>query len=120
VELASEIDHTDFRVVRGGTDEAELNRIIGLTDALIAAAEILDEEYATAKAEARTSGDRERGTMHHAEKLHWAGGRTAEVLREKAADLRREHDEQFVKRQQSYYDAAKRKEEYKDKGELNP
>ena len=33
----------------------------------------------------------------------------AEIIKDKAKDLGREHDEQFRKRLESFYDAAKRK-----------
>jgi hypothetical protein len=41
--------------------------------------------------------------------VHWGGGNIAGMLKDKAKDLGRAHDEQFQKRLESFYDAAKRK-----------
>ena len=41
--------------------------------------------------------------------MHWGGGETATILKDKAKELGREHDEQFQERLESFYDAAKRK-----------
>jgi hypothetical protein len=41
--------------------------------------------------------------------MHWGGGNIAGILKDKAKELGREHDEQFQKRLESFYDAAKRK-----------
>jgi hypothetical protein len=41
--------------------------------------------------------------------MHWGGGNIAGILKEKAKDLGREHDEQFQRRLESFYDAAKKK-----------
>ena len=39
--------------------------------------------------------------------MHWGGGNIAGILKDKAKELGREHDEQFQKRLESFYDAAK-------------
>ena len=44
--------------------------------------------------------------------MHWGGGNIAGIIKEKAKDLGREHDEQFQKRLNSFYEAAKRKHSY--------
>jgi hypothetical protein len=41
--------------------------------------------------------------------MHWGGGNIAGILKDKVKDLGRGHDEQFQKRLESFYDAAKRK-----------
>lgn len=41
--------------------------------------------------------------------MHWGGGNIAGILKDKAKELGREHDEQFQKRLLAFYDAAKRK-----------
>ena len=55
----------------------------------------------------QTKGDK---TSHHSEIMHWAAGDMAKTLSEKAKELRREHDGQFKKRQQEFYDAARKKD----------
>ena len=44
----------------------------------------------------------------HSDLMHWGGGDVAGIIKDKAKELGREHDEQFQKRLQSFYDAAKR------------
>lgn len=41
--------------------------------------------------------------------MHWGGGDIAGILKAKARELGREHDEQFQKRLNSFYEAAKKK-----------
>ena len=104
VEPSVHHDHTDFHVVKSKVNTKELERVSGLIDQLISAAEVLDEEYLKNK---QTKGDK---TSHHSEIIHWAAGDMAKTLSEKAKELRREHDGQFKKRQQEFYDAARKKD----------
>lgn len=83
-------------------NEQELEKIIGLVDRLIEAAEVLDEEFQDRKAA------REEGTTHNSD-LHFGGGDLTGILKAKRLELGREHDDQFQERLQSFYDAAKRK-----------
>lgn len=89
-----------FKVVKGDVDDKELDRINGLIDRLVEATAVLDSEY---------SADEDR-THHHSEALHWTAGDVSHILGDKAKDLRREHGDGFKKRQDEYYEAAKRKE----------
>jgi len=108
VESSSDTDHSQFRVV-ADPDEAELCRVEGLIDRIVVAAVTLDQERMARKS---ASGG-EEGVVHHSEQVHWAAGNVGKILKDKVGDLRREHDDQFQKRQKSFYDAAKRKD--KDK-----
>lgn len=92
-----------------GRDDVELNRVSGLIPMLIDAATILDEK---ARAEA------DEAAVHKVDQSHWASGHLSEALSDKAHFLGRAHDDQFKKRLQEYYDAAKKKEgSSKDAGE---
>ena len=86
-------------------NEQELEKVRGLVDRLIEAAEVLDEEFQDRKAA------REEGTTHNSD-LHFGGGDLAGILKSKRLELGREHDDQFQERLQSFYDAAKRKHSY--------
>jgi len=83
-------------------DEVELGRLQGLVDRLIEAAEVLDQEFIHEKSECG-------GVITHSDAMHWGGGNIAGIIKDKAKDLGREHDEQFLKRLESFYDAAVRK-----------
>lgn len=100
--------HIKFERV-SGVDEVELKRVSGLIDILIDAATILDEK---ALKEAEAKG----GETHKVDQTHWASGHLSEALSDKAHFLGRAHDDQFKKRLQEYYDAAKKKKG-KDAGE---
>mmetsp|Transcript_17608 Transcript_17608/g.36996 ORF Transcript_17608/g.36996 Transcript_17608/m.36996 type:complete len:256 (-) Transcript_17608:211-978(-) len=83
-------------------NEEELKKVQGLVDRLIEAAEDLDKEFIDQKSACS-------GKITHADIMHWGGGNVAKTMKEKAKDLGREHDEQFKKRLESFYEAAKRK-----------
>ena len=86
-------------------NEQELEKINGLIDRLIEAAEVLDKDFKDGKAA------RNEGTAHHSD-LHFGGGDLAGILKAKRLELGREHDEQFQERLESFYEAAKRKHSY--------
>lgn len=98
VETAVKKDQVTFERV-AKEDEAELARVRGLVDRLIVAAEVLDKEFLAGKGNEKIT---------NADMTHWGGGNTAGLLKEKAQLLGREHDPQFVKRQQEFFDAATR------------
>lgn len=98
VETAAKGDQVAFERV-AKEDEVELAKVAGLVDRLIAAAEVLDKEFLKEQGNEKIS---------NADMTHWGGGDTASLLRDKARDLRREHSAQFQKRQQEFFDAAKR------------
>lgn len=79
----------------------DLDRVQGLIQRLIDAAEILDEEYLN-------HGEKH----HHVDATHWSKGSLSKVLKEKAHFLGREHDEEFKKRLADYYEAARKKKDY--------
>lgn len=83
-------------------NEVELNKIQGLVIRLIEAAEVLDKEFGEEKSQCN-------GVITHSDHMHWGGGNIAGILTDKAKELGREHDEQFQKRLESFYEAAKRK-----------
>mmetsp|Transcript_3657 Transcript_3657/g.5557 ORF Transcript_3657/g.5557 Transcript_3657/m.5557 type:complete len:264 (-) Transcript_3657:376-1167(-) len=113
VEQTSTTDHTKFQVVSSNeVNKAELARIEGLIDNIIDAASFLDEEW---RQEKKNRNDKH---LHYAEKVHWTAGNVADELKHKARELRREHDDQFKKRQSEYYEAARKKK--KDEKDLKP
>jgi hypothetical protein len=101
VEPSIHHDYVTFKRV-AQADEVELRYVQGLVDQLVEAAEILDREFINQKSECN-------GKITHSDIMHWGGGNIAGILKDKAKDLGREHDEQFRKRLESFYDAAKKK-----------
>lgn len=101
--------HVLFEVV-SSPDEKKLGEVEGLIDALVEAAKIIDEEYWKKK---RVEGEKIK--LHHSDKVHWTTGDLASILKERGAFLGREHSEQFQKRMAEYYEAARKKDEPKDK-----
>lgn len=101
VEQSSNQDKVTFERV-AEPNEAELQKLQGLVNRLIEAAEVLDKEFIDQKSACD-------GKITHADLMHWGGGDIAGILKEKAKDLGREHDEQFKQRLESFYEAAKRK-----------
>lgn len=83
-------------------NEKELEAVKGLIDRLIEAADVLDREFVSQKSDCDSR-------MTHSDIVHWGGGNIAGILKDKAKELGREYDEQFRKRLESFYDAAKRK-----------
>jgi hypothetical protein len=83
-------------------NEAELNALQGCLDRLIEAAEVLDKEFINQKTECSQQ-------ITHSDIMHWGGGNISGIMKDKAKALGREHDEQFQKRLESFYEAAKRK-----------
>lgn len=101
VESAMHRERVTFKRV-AQADEAELIKIQGLVGRLIESAEVLDKEFIEQKS---LCG----GVITHSDRMHWGGGNIAGIIKDKANDLGREHDEQFQKRLESFYDAAKKK-----------
>lgn len=91
-------------------DETELARLQGLVERLIEAAEVLDREFIEQKSEC---GEK----ITHSDIMHWGGGNIAGIIKEKAKDLGREHDEQFRNRLASFYEAATRKHSREEVGD---
>ena len=93
--------HVKFEKV-AASNEVEMERIEGLIKLLIDAAQVLDEKV--------MKGHREKGTAsHHVDSTHWCSGELSDKLEEKASFLGREHDEQFKRRSEEYYEAARKK-----------
>lgn len=81
--------------------EEELAKVQGLIQKLIDAAEIIDEEHL------------KKGEKHHrVDSTHWSRGNLSKVLKEKAHFLGREHEEEFKKRLEEFYEAARRKKDH--------
>lgn len=94
--------HDQVKFIRvAAPKEDELVRVQGLIQRLIDAAEILDEEHLKNEKE-----------HHHVDSTHWSRGTLSKVLKEKAHFLGREHDEEFKKRLEEFYEAAKKKKDY--------
>eukprot|EP00571_Detonula_confervacea_P010183 CAMPEP_0172307700 /NCGR_PEP_ID=MMETSP1058-20130122/8496_1 /TAXON_ID=83371 /ORGANISM="Detonula confervacea, Strain CCMP 353" /LENGTH=254 /DNA_ID=CAMNT_0013019935 /DNA_START=114 /DNA_END=878 /DNA_ORIENTATION=+ len=91
-------------------DEVELARLQGLVNRLIEAAEVLDKEFIDEKSECGN-------VITHSDITHWGGGNIAGIIKDKAKDLGREHDEQFLNRLESFYEAAVRKHSKDEFGE---
>ncbi len=95
--------HDQVKFVRvAAPQEEELARVQGLIQRLIDAAEVLDEEYL------KHGKDQNH---HHVDSTHWSRGKLAKVLNEKAHFLGREHDEEFKKRLEEFYEAARKKKD---------
>jgi hypothetical protein len=100
--VQSEISTTDaaFERVTHTKDEEEADRLIGLVESLLAAVQVLDEEL-----------QKKGAPIAHAESQHWGGDQTAQQLNNRWRELRREHEEQYLKRQESIVEAQRRKDD---------
>jgi len=98
-----------FEVV-SSPNQMEFEKIQGLTDRLIAAAELLDKEFLE---ENTIRGEKVK--LHQTERVTWTKGQLCSKLKEKANFLEREHSDQFKNRQKEYYDAAVKKDKPKKK-----
>jgi len=104
VEASLGRDTTKFENVSAG-NEKDLARVEGLIDRLIEAAAVIDEEYMSEKRESK-----EQKHLSHVDLDHWTMGETAENLRGQVGELRREHEDQFQKRQESFNEAQRKKD----------
>ncbi len=94
--------HEQVQFVRiAAPQEEELARVQGLIQRLIDAAQVLDAEHL-----------RNAKEHHHVDATHWSRGTLSKVLKEKAHFLGREHDEEFKKRLEEFYEAARKKKDY--------
>jgi len=82
-------------------DKEELARIEGLVETLIDAAQVVDDDFVRAR------NENKKVVVNK----HWSTGELSKVLREKRNFLNREYDEQFKKRQEEFYEAARKKED---------
>lgn len=99
-ERIGETSEGKYANVRGEKDEAEADRLFRLTESLLDALAVIDEQP-----------ERDNG--------HLGGGKNASDLRQRLRQKRRERDAQFLERQQSIVDAqtikeGKSKYEYHD------
>ena len=97
-------DRTKFEKV-SAVNREDLARVEGLIDRLIEAAEFIDEEY---MAERRKS--KEPKHLSHVDMDHWTVGDLAGNLRRQVGELRREHEDQFQQRLESFYEAQRKKD----------
>ena len=100
-ERVDELGDGTYAAVRGTKDEAEADRLFRLTERLLDALSIIDEQPV-------------RGNTGHL-----GDGHSASDLRQRLREKRRERDAQFLERQQSFLDAqtikeGKSKYEYHD------
>lgn len=84
-------------------DPKELERVGGMIDKLIEAAEIIDEEYMKVKRK-----NKDQKYLNHVDLDHWTMGDLAGTLRRQVGELRREHEEQFQERLESFYEAQRK------------
>ena len=102
-------DHTKFNKV-AEENPAELARVQGLIDRLLEAADTIDEEYLAAKREKK-----DQTYLNHLDLDHWTMGDLAGNLRRQVGELRREHDEQFQERLESFYEAQRKEKKHPKK-----
>jgi len=100
-ERVTEIDDGTYAATRGTKDEAEADRLFRLTERLLDALSVIDEQPA------------------HSNTGHLGDGHSASNLRQRLREKRRERDAQFLERQKSFVDAqtikeGKSKYEYHD------
>lgn len=107
-------DHTRFESVSQGNPE-ELARVQGKVDKLLEAAEIIDEEF---MAEKRKLKDQKY--LSHVDLDHWTVGDLAGNLRRQVGELRREHEEQFQERLESFYEAQRKEKKHPKPDEKKP
>lgn len=96
--------HDQVKFVRvAAPQEEELGRVKGLIQRLIDAAEVLDDQYLK---------NEKKEKHHHVDSTHWSRGTLSKVLKDKAHFLGREHDEEFKRRLEEYYEAARKKKDH--------
>jgi hypothetical protein len=93
-----------FERVTYTKDEEEADRLNGLVESLLAAVQVLDEEL---------QREKKGAPIAHAESQHWGGDKKAQQLNNRWRELRREHEEQFLIRQESFVEAQRRKKDTK-------
>eukprot|EP00980_Cylindrotheca_fusiformis_P021064 scaffold8070_cov117-Cylindrotheca_fusiformis.AAC.12 len=91
-----------FQRVKRPADENEADRMVSLVESLIDAVRVLDDEK-----------DEKGRPKPHAESQHWGGAEKAKKLNARWHELKRENEEQFLKRQQSFRDAQTIKKDQK-------
>lgn len=109
VESSVHQTHVTFEVV-ADVNEGDLARVEGLITMLIDAASVLDVKM-------RKKQEEDPSSKHIVDSTHYSSGKLGKVLKEKANFLGREHDDQFKKRSEEYYEAARKKEHVQHKDE---
>ena len=100
VEPSNHHDQVQFiRVAK--PQQEDLVRVQGLIQRLIDAAEVVDEKYL-----------KREQNHHHVDASHWSRGNLSKVLKEKAHFLGREHEDEFKKRLEEFYEAARKKKDH--------
>jgi len=89
-------------VSRTEIDAAELSTVSGLANLLVDACAAIDEKWFDERRE-KFDGQSDPNYRNHAESEHYTSGETGRILRDKHNELKREHDERFLKRQEEYY-----------------
>jgi len=111
VESASQ-SNANFEVVSGKVNQVELSRVEGLIQRLIDAVGIVDEK--NVQQHFQTTGQ-QKMQLSHAETEHWHTGELTKILKSKAKNLGREHEDQFLKRLKSFQEAARIKKDDSNK-----
>jgi transcriptional regulator with PAS, ATPase and Fis domain len=104
---------TNFQRVKATQDEKEAKRLEDMTERLLEAVAVLDEEFRTAHANKKTSGVAGESTgsllysVSSTERSHWGGGQAETNLRQRLHEKQRARHEQFRKRQEEFYEAQR-------------
>jgi hypothetical protein len=102
-DITGDIEVVEFSRVTSPRDENEAARIDALINCLLKAVSVLDEELANKKG----------GVSHlwnsitNVESSHWGGGHGAETLMQRLKEKHREHEEQFLERQEEFDEAQR-------------
>jgi phage shock protein A len=97
-------NRAEFERISHAKNEEEAERLVGLIRDLISAVEILDQEF-----QLENYGK----PISHTDEQHWGGDHKAQQLNNRWHEIRREHEEQFLKRQESYVEAQRIKKDNK-------
>jgi len=102
-EISDNDDNKKFTQITSEVDTEEVAKISAFTGRLIAATKIIDDEWFQAR------GTNQHRT--HAEAEHWTAGDVSKILSDRSNILRREHEDQYQKKQEDYYKKALKKDD---------
>lgn len=105
VEATSHHQHHDdsiyFERVSSQRNEFEIQKLQNQIDDLIAAVQVLDDEFL------KTKADKGETYVTHTEEQHWGGGKCAQRLTNRIHELQRERQEHFLKREEDLRNAQR-------------
>lgn len=107
-------------------DVVEAQRLEAMVEILLEAVQVLDDEFKQAKLEGGTAKAKKGGgggqtgsstssstsgsllySVSAAESEHWGGGQCAQRLRQRLQEMRREREDQYLKRQEEIFEAQR-------------